>query len=141
MYMTLHWLISQSLFYFEFAPYDLHDIPQEHESSLGYSPIAILSSILLGSLMVLLLIGVSLWKLPSRMPLAGSCSLAISAACHPPRGENVQTVTLGPVGWGETSEWPEGLPDDASESELNERGHCSFTAKKTTKPSLTKWYT
>ncbi|KAL2821811.1 hypothetical protein BDW59DRAFT_163993 [Aspergillus cavernicola] len=142
MYATLHWLISQSLFYYEFVPYDLYGNPRVHETSLGYSPIAILFAIIVGGSMMLLLLGLSLRRLPSRMPLAGSCSLAISAACHPPKGEDLKTVTLGTVMWGETTDFPEGMYQDASELELEmvERAHCSFAALDSAKPILTKWY-
>lgn len=48
------------------------------------------------------------------MPMASTCSAAISAACHPPPGD-IEAYLL-PVEWGEVS-W----------DEVNQVGHCSFT--------------
>lgn len=47
------------------------------------------------------------------MPMASTCSAAISALCHPP--EQDTEVALFPVMWGEVSQDNKGV------------GHCSFT--------------
>ncbi|KAL4882211.1 hypothetical protein BJY04DRAFT_50215 [Aspergillus karnatakaensis] len=139
-YTALHWLISQSLFYIEFQPFNIYNQQQGRESSLGYSPIAIFCAIIVGSVMVCLLIGLGLRKLPSRMPLAGSCSLAISAACHPPNGEDLKTIALGPVMWGETSRRTESGDEDGEvQPGESERAHCSFSALEVKTPSSLKW--
>lgn len=49
----------------------------------AYTPVAILSSILVGEFMFICLVALSQERLESAMPVAGSCSLAIAAACHP----------------------------------------------------------
>lgn len=67
----------------------------------GYSPIALMVAILLGFVMVCTILVMGLKHFRTNMPLAVSCSAAISAACHPPPGEDDHA--LKPVMWGETS--------------------------------------
>lgn len=96
----LHWLISQSLFFMAVIPIDLsgNAEPRSQVSLLGFSPVAIIFAIILGGVMVgaVLLLGIRRFK--SNIPLAGSCSAAISAACHPVWGGE---HALRPVMWGE----------------------------------------
>lgn len=161
-YMILHWLVSQSIFYVTLIPYRpdgqtdwgsdrLLDPTAEAfgwatedpnlayggsggqtVNSLAYSPLPLFVALLVGAVMVLLLIALSFRKLKSDIPLAGSCSAAISAACHPPRGEDTEKSVLGDVMWGETGTPDHGYGDD--------RGHCSFTSSQTQRPSGTKLY-
>ncbi|KAJ5208178.1 hypothetical protein N7449_002557 [Penicillium cf. viridicatum] len=139
-YMVLHWLISQSIFYVRVMAYDWIGRPiyQFSVSSLGYNPLAIFISILVGALMVCLLLGLSSRRFKSEIPLAGACSVAISAACHVPRDEPLDQAARGMVMWGETMASPSwtgdcgGIEDD--------KGHCSFTSLDTVRPSLSKMY-
>lgn len=109
-------------------------------SALGYSPLPIFLSILVGSLMICILIGISCQRLQSDMPLSGSCSAAISAACHPPKDEDLDTAVLGLIGWGETMR-PSTLELNQFNNEIDdENGHFSFTALDTVRPSFTKSY-
>ncbi|KAL4733484.1 hypothetical protein BDV11DRAFT_175653 [Aspergillus similis] len=120
-YMALHWTISQSLFYVQVVPYDVNlQISGDGASSyLSYSPIAILISILLGALMVAgLLLLAFCRRYRSLLPLAGSCSVAISAACHLGVDEDLGTAALGEVIWGETGTFPEGVVADDGECDL-----------------------
>lgn len=48
--------------------------------------------------MICTLLGVGLRHFKTSMPLAGSCRITISSACHPPPGGN---DALKPVMWGE----------------------------------------
>jgi hypothetical protein len=48
------------------------------------------------------------------MPMASTCSAAISAACHRPAGDS--DAHLVPIEWGEVSR-----------DEISGVGHCSFT--------------
>lgn len=66
-------------------------------------------------------IGVGSRKFASSMPVAGSCSVAISAACHKPK-EDVDAAFLA-VSWGATA------PRDLDSKE--EVGHCCFTTEET----------
>ncbi|KAL2795689.1 hypothetical protein BJX66DRAFT_324434 [Aspergillus keveii] len=93
----LHWLISQSLF--------LSDL-----TTRGYTPAAIVCSLSLGVFMLICLLATGSKKLSSGMPVAGSCSFAISAACHPRYNPNLELGNQGmggdegselmPVKWG-----------------------------------------
>lgn len=136
-YMTLHWTISQSLFYVQIIPYDVDlEISGDGASSfLSYSPIAILISILLGALMIAGLLMLALCRRHrSLLPLAGSCSVVISAACHPGADETLSTAALGGVMWGETGTFPEGVAADDGV------GHCSFSAKEVREPDVRMLY-
>ena len=84
----LHWLVSQSIF---LARVDVQDtfgreIPRESISTIGYSPMAIMLVSVLGFIAVLFGLGTGMRKYKATVPLAGSCSAVISAACHPPKG-------------------------------------------------------
>ncbi|OQE46496.1 hypothetical protein PENCOP_c001G06293 [Penicillium coprophilum] len=139
-YMILHWLISQSIFYARVTMYDWagQQIDEYSINSLGHRPLAILISILVGGFMVCLLLGLSVRKFKSEIPLAGACSAAISAACHLPKDEDLDHAARGSVMWGETVASPSwagdfgGIEDD--------KGHCSFTSLETVRPSLSKMY-
>ncbi|CAG8122705.1 unnamed protein product [Penicillium olsonii] len=102
-YTMLHWLVSQAFFYVRVVLYDENS---QHDSSLdvdtcGWSPIALLGAIIVGSLMTITLVGLSMRSFRSVIPLAGSCSAAISAACHPP-GHDVNAAVKEII-WGEIS--------------------------------------
>ncbi|KAJ6071510.1 hypothetical protein N7499_009524 [Penicillium canescens] len=141
-YGILHWLVSQSIYYVLVIPYDMQGNPSlaNRVSALGYSPLPIFLSILVGSLMICILIGISCQRLQSDMPLAGSCSAAISAACHPPKDEDLDTAILGPIKWGQAMR-SSTLGMNHFNNEIDdENGHCSFTALDTVRPNLTKSY-
>lgn len=101
----LHWLISQSLFYVQVLPFDArgNPVPEEQLVACGFSPIAIIFSMSLGGLMVCTILGVGMKRYKTNIPLAVSCSAAISAACHPPPGGG---DPLKPIKWGEIPEQP-----------------------------------
>jgi hypothetical protein len=63
-YMALHWTVSQSLFYVLIVPYgpDLQIDSSGAASSLAYSPVAILVSIILGGVMVTGLLVMALFR-------------------------------------------------------------------------------
>ncbi|KAJ5165820.1 hypothetical protein N7492_006116 [Penicillium capsulatum] len=140
-YSTLHWMISQSLFYYHSVSYDVRGRPDTSSevSALASAPIPLGISIALGALMICVLLGVSFRKLESAMPLAGTCSAAISAACHPPGGEDKEKAVLGRIGWGETINSPPWVTDEADES-ADQKGHCSFTSMEAMRPSPRKSY-
>lgn len=145
----LHWLVSQSIFLILLHAYNWKD--EEDTQNLyitcGYSPIAILTSILVGSLTLIvgLLNGFRRYPATS-MPLAASCSAALSAACHPPRSDH--NAHLKAVKWGVCSCESEEVEEHAEDAEnrdawdggleaqsrpeerhlVAEIGHCSFTS-------------
>ena len=157
----LHWLVSQSIFLLLIGAYDVDDFKVDWGSftTCGYSPIAILTSILVGSLTLIvgLLNGFRRYPATS-MPLVASCSAAISAACHPPHTDS--EAHLKAVGWGvcnREDEETEGCarePDNrdarsqgleawrrAEESHMEaEVGHCSFTSEPVGPPIEGQYY-
>lgn len=139
-YAVLHWLISQSIFYVRIMAYDWIGRPiyQFSVSSLGYNALAIFISILVGAFMVCLLLGLSFRRFKSEIPLAGACSVAISAACHVPRDKPLDHVARGAVIWGETVASPSSTGDRGGIED--DKGHCSFTSLDAVRPSLRKMY-
>ena len=117
---TLHWLVSQSIFLARVNYYNdgvLDDF--SGISTLGYSCIAIITVITLGGIVIIIGILHGFRRYKSGVPLVGSCSAAISAACHRPN-EDVD-APFKPVMWG------------AVESS-NPVGHCCLTSFEVTKP-------
>ncbi|KAK5189871.1 hypothetical protein LTR99_004144 [Exophiala xenobiotica] len=116
----LHWLISQAIFLVVVAEYNLDGtlLSPVAVASCGFSPLAMVLGIAAGCAIIIVtfLLGFGLHYEPS-MPLAGSCSAAISAACHPPDWDS--DAAMKPVKWGV-------VPDNlTSEDDV---GHCSVTS-------------
>ncbi|KAL9045807.1 MAG: hypothetical protein Q9214_001214 [Letrouitia sp. 1 TL-2023] len=118
---VLHWLVSQSIFLARITVIsrDGQEDPAFSISTCGYSCIAIITVIFLGSIALIFgnLNGFRQYR--EGMPLVGSCSAAISAACHRP--ENDVDAAVLPVKWGV----PEGK---------GTIGHCCFTSLEVTPP-------
>ncbi|KZM27396.1 hypothetical protein ST47_g1466 [Ascochyta rabiei] len=132
---TLHWLVSQSIFLVSIDLYDYMDnksvagqdwlrysVGWEEDRPLsittcGYSPIAIIFALFIGSLMLVALLGVGFIPYKHSMPLAGSCSMAISAACHPEVSDREQLSTQK-LQWGV----------ETAVRDHEGVGHCSFSA-------------
>ncbi|KAH5426660.1 hypothetical protein HBI47_117900 [Parastagonospora nodorum] len=119
---TLHWLVSQSIFVVAFDVYDgLGQIAAvdlgDRTKTCGYSPIAMLAVIIFGSLIVAAVIGFGYIPYNRGMPLAASCSLAISAACHPPLVSGDSVLSEQKLQYGVVSTSGDGI------------GHCAFSSK------------
>jgi hypothetical protein len=101
----LHWLISQSIFLVRLVIYDNYGIarPERNINACGYSSIAIIFALALGGAMILAIIVLACRSYPPGMPLVGSCSAAISAACHAIPAD--LDAALKPVKWGVVN-WP-----------------------------------
>jgi hypothetical protein len=142
---VMHWLVSQSIFLVNLKinlptnqPLNEATIGKHPEFSVastdgtitacGYSNFAIICTIGVGILMVAALIVTSAFKLQPGIPLAGNCSWAISAACHPPAGD--RDAALKPVQWGAVSHG----------SEEGGPGHCCFTSLEVERPELGRLY-
>ena len=123
----LHWLVSQSLFLARVTSYDSSGASDEEESvsTVGYSCIAIITVITLGAVVVLIGILMGFRQYKPGMPLAGSCSAAISAACHRPKEDDDAAVK--PVMWGAL-----GMKDGV--------GHCCLSSFEVTKPLVGELY-
>ena len=129
----LHWLVSQSIFLARVNVIDSkgNTVPGSI-STCGYSPIALIFVIALGSFIVLLGISCGFRKSRGDMPLVGSCSAAISAACHPPASDAI--ASLKPIRWGAV--------DDRFNLENADEdiGHCCFTSFHVDAPIVGKQY-
>ena len=124
----LHWFVSQSIFLARVTVLDSFDneVPEASVSTCGYSLIAIISVMVLGAVVVFLGIHIGFRRYKVGMPFAGSCSAAISAACHPPQSDT--NAFLKPVMWGVVSHESDGV------------GHCSFTSFQVKKPIKGRFY-
>ena len=137
---VLHWLVSQTLFFVS-----VHNAPAfgssqspSSISTLGYSAIAIVFTLMLGGAAVLTGILMGFRRYEAGMPLAGSCSAAISAACHQPWHD--PDAAQMPVMWGVSDE---GLKVDFGAEAGGEKegiGHCCFTSLSVGKVTVGKTY-
>lgn len=75
----------------------------------GCSPLAIILVIIVALLMATFAVFVGLKQFKTGMPLAGSCSAAISAACHHLPGSEKTAVTDAPLQWGVMGVTADGL--------------------------------
>jgi hypothetical protein len=114
----LHWLVSRSIFLAVVANYDeLGDLNNAVQiASCGFSPIAMICVLVLGTLLVVGVYLIGRQKYDPSMPLAGSCSVAISAACHRPSWD--VDASLNSILWGV-------IPGSGDETGV---GHCCFTS-------------
>ena len=124
---TLHWLVSQSIFLARVIVLDDMgvEVPQATVSACGYSTIATIFVIFLGSLIVIVGLAHGFRRFYSVMPLARSCSAAISAACHPPEMDT--DAALKAVQWGIVETYD-------NENGDNDVGHCCFTSFEVSEP-------
>ena len=81
-------------------------------------------ALIIGGALVLAICTFSLRRLPQGMPLAFTCSAAISAACHPPHPEDGE-AHMFPVQWGAMSR------DDHTGV-----SHCAFTTARDVAPPI-----
>lgn len=114
-YSVLHWLLSMSIFIAVIQDYNADGVlingllastpllqngaPQRF-ASCGFSPIPAVVFLGILGLMLFYILGISLRKIPPGMPVVGSCSAAISAACHAPTwdmGCEMKTLLWGSV--------------------------------------------
>jgi len=93
--------------------------PSKSISTCGYSFIAIVFASILGLLVCTSVVLTGRRKFKPGMPLVGSCSAAISAACHPP--EEDRNASQKAVMWGACERETPGSSGEAV-------GHCSITS-------------
>ncbi|KAH7319986.1 hypothetical protein B0I35DRAFT_225134 [Stachybotrys elegans] len=96
----LHWTVSRSLYLIQLTVYDEDgaQIPSESFKGCGFSPYPILFSLVIGAAMMIALLWLSRRQLEPTVPLAASCSLAISAATHAAQGET--DAAIMPIQYG-----------------------------------------
>ncbi|CAI7678266.1 unnamed protein product [Penicillium pancosmium] len=90
-------------------------------TACGYSPLAISCALGVAVFLFIVLIDLSSRKVKPGMPVVGSCSLAISAACHPPKSD--ESPSIKPLLWGAVEHESNGKP-----------GHCCLTSFEVEKP-------
>ena len=98
--------------------------------SCGYSPIAIISVLILGIFMLITGIAIGFVPFKPGINKAGSCSAAISAACHNIAWDGVDghTASTGSVKWGVVGRGADGV------------GHCAFSTKEVEFPQEGQFY-
>lgn len=138
----VHWLISQSIFLAVITVYDeVGDLVQEFEYvNCGFSPFAMILVIVIGALMPVALVWLGYVPLDRGMRIVGSCSAAISAACHCyPQGDmsrdGRQKMVSGPLVWGDvtssdTETYQSQSDDDGGDIDNRPgvAGHCCFVS-------------
>jgi hypothetical protein len=87
-----------------------------------------ISVIAVASFLLFIGIGAGFFQYPSGTNLVGSCSIAISAACHPSENTKGSEVAIKRLKWGAV----ETLPDEI--------GHCSFSSEAVELPKKGRLY-
>lgn len=118
----LHLLVSRSLFLARISLYTRSgkEDTENSTSTIGYSCLPLLVVLILGSVTVLVGLLNGCRRYRAGIPLVGSCSAAVSAACHvaiqDPDGPRKRLL------WGDVGASKDGV------------GHCSFTSLDATPP-------
>ncbi|KAF2019264.1 hypothetical protein BU24DRAFT_489262 [Aaosphaeria arxii CBS 175.79] len=148
MSVILHWLVSQSIFLVAVDEYqfdlrdangNLYDVKHFDSAqaafkgvytTCGYSPIAIIATLFLGCFMVILGVGAGFIPYKPGMVTVGSCSAAMSAACHAEEFDGIKgsRAATMEVKWGVVGENAEGV------------SRCAFSAGPVTFPEERKLY-
>ena len=128
MSFLLRWLVSQSVFLAVITQWDdLGKLKAPFTvATCGFSPFAMIFVIIAGGIIVIGIVLLSLRRFNGDISLAGSCSAAISAACHRPSWEE-DGFWMGALQWGV-------VPVIGRGSETDDVGHCSFSDAHMEKP-------
>jgi hypothetical protein len=120
----LHWLISQSIFLVRIVVYRDGERERSGDTmTVGYSPPAIVIGVCVGVLLPAGLLFTGRRRFRSGMPVAGSCSLAVAAACHSrSAGGKSEDIEYERLRWG---------VEPCSEGGI---GHCAFSSAKVDMP-------
>lgn len=111
---VLQWLLSQSMFLVQVICYNADGSRNQYNDgmNLAYSLLGIILTISLSVLLVVCFTFAGYLKFPKDVPLVGTCSAAISAACHRPAED--KDAHLLPVRYGDVRPY-------------QDVGHCCFT--------------
>ncbi|KAF4993614.1 hypothetical protein FGRMN_6332 [Fusarium graminum] len=133
--ILMHWMLSQSIFIVAVEEDDVYGQYDAYWSVLtcGYSPIAMIFVIVTSVFMAAAVIITACRRLPTAMPVAASCSLAIAAACHQPDGIPLPEASLLPLQWGVMWRQREGYDRELTD-------HCGFSHKSVEQPQDGKLY-
>lgn len=94
--VLVHFLTTQALNVVALTTYDVMGQYSHQRITYGISPSSAISALVVGFIMLCALAFALDRKLEDGMPVLGTCSMAISAACHVESGR----ATLGPVKYG-----------------------------------------
>ena len=125
--VLIHWLFSRSIFLVDIQFTDTSDSTTFTIFRCGWSPSAIILSIIVVGLFVIVSLLFGFRKYAVGPPLVGSCSAAIAAACHREADESADMV-FSPLKWGVTSKKEDGV------------GHCTFSAREVEMPNTVDLY-
>ena len=126
----LHWLLSQSFFLVRLNVVNRDGVINKDKSktACGYSRLSLLVFFAVALVLVCTVGVIGLRHMQQRIPMAASCSLVISAACHPPEDEKGD-IFLKKVKWGVVEEASSGW-----------YSHCAITAGKLRKTKIGEKY-
>ena len=100
----LHWFLSNTMTVVRVRVFDnnLRRLTGTATTSCGWSPIASAESLVVGGILTLALLVFGFRRHSSDIPLAATCSAAISAACHAETVESGTEVVSQPLRYGVT---------------------------------------
>ncbi|KAF5006967.1 hypothetical protein FDECE_6683 [Fusarium decemcellulare] len=125
--ILMHWMLSQSIFVIAVERLNESTMTLEwYFVSCGYSPAAIICAIAISLLMAIGIVVMGCRRLPTIIPVVGSCSLAIAAACHHPNGVPQPDAPLLPLQWG--------VMEGNSATAGSGYRHCGFSAHSVREP-------
>jgi len=129
-FTLIHWSVSEGLFYVQVLPYTIYGkpIPSAELVTCAVStlPLELGLFLMIGVFIVIGFLGSRRLK-ASKMPIAREWSVAISAACHPPRLD--LDAAFKPVRWGVVEDDTNALYP-----------HCSFSSKEVKEPKVNVQY-
>lgn len=146
----LHFLISQSIFLARIQWYNPNGTvdTDNYISDAGYSPLAILITVIVATVLLAFTVLHSFTKLDNRIPAHGNLSAVISAMCHTP-GTNLETEQDGASGqrkenqaeqqimWGVTKPANQTLSSQTHVGAADDSvGHFAFTAEQVEPPVI-----
>ncbi|KAG0128318.1 hypothetical protein HOY82DRAFT_31421 [Tuber indicum] len=126
-----HLCASQGIFLAKFEVFSPLGETFKVVSTVGYSVVGIALLMVSGFIHLIVLFVVGSKKYPLGMPLAGSCSAAIAAACHPPEGD--MDASYEPLMWGT-------VPAKSGSTAEPEVGHCSLSSLPVDQPIIGHLY-
>lgn len=132
---AFHWLASQSLFMVRITTTDLDAGTRTYAgqiSTCGYSPMAIILTLVVAGLIAIYGIAIAQWRYASGVPLVGSNSAGISAACQAPT--EAVDASLQFVQWGAVTHGTRGSNGEEAV------GHCSFSSLPVEPPIVGRLY-
>ena len=96
-------------------------MPEKTQAGVGVSGLSFLTLYIVFFALVLVVALAGRRHFPVRIPFAASCSLVISAACHPSSGDT--NAHLGQVQWGVVNE-----------RTFNDEMHCTLSSQAVSRP-------